>query len=219
MRAHSGMDRRHGDNSSALPRKATGPVLLDDPPFSGYTFAQAAKILRRSGFAVDRIAAVFPDPGDSAVLDAGQSSVSPVASASRSCDHHHRTGRLAHHAIAGTSRRRLVLDRVLSGQRLSAHRGRRSQPSSGRACIEGWKVRRKKHGGPGQRVYEVHLEASDGSRGTRLVMALKGVGFGYLSYHAFLAGSQLKSEFVPPLLGFLATACSLRNGSNQTRSR
>ncbi len=38
------------------------------------------------------------------------------------------------------------------------------------------------------------------ARGQRDFVMAKGVGFGYLSYHAFLAGSQL-SEFVPPLLG------------------
>jgi hydroxymethylpyrimidine pyrophosphatase-like HAD family hydrolase len=54
-----------------------------------------------------------------------------------------------------------------------------------------------------KRVYEVSLLGRDGSSETRYVLA-KSVGWGWLGYHAFLAGERL-AEFVPPLLG-------LRNG-------
>jgi len=50
-----------------------------------------------------------------------------------------------------------------------------------------------------KRVYEVHLRDEAGSSETRFVLA-KSVGWGWLSYHAFLAGERL-AEFVPPLLG------------------
>jgi hydroxymethylpyrimidine pyrophosphatase-like HAD family hydrolase len=54
-----------------------------------------------------------------------------------------------------------------------------------------------------KRVYEVRLRDHEGSFETRFVLA-KSVGWGWLGYHAFLAGERL-AEFVPPLLG-------LRNG-------
>jgi hypothetical protein len=50
-----------------------------------------------------------------------------------------------------------------------------------------------------KRVYEVELRGAQDSLERRLVMA-KSVGWGWLSYHAFLAGQRL-AEFVPPVLG------------------
>jgi hydroxymethylpyrimidine pyrophosphatase-like HAD family hydrolase len=50
-----------------------------------------------------------------------------------------------------------------------------------------------------KRVFEVRLLKRDGAEETRYVLA-KSVGWGWLGYHAFLAGEAL-SEFVPPLLG------------------
>ncbi len=50
-----------------------------------------------------------------------------------------------------------------------------------------------------KRVYEVCLETSDGQTETRFVLA-KSVGWGWLSYHAFLVGQHL-AGFVPPMLG------------------
>jgi hydroxymethylpyrimidine pyrophosphatase-like HAD family hydrolase len=49
-----------------------------------------------------------------------------------------------------------------------------------------------------KRVYEVHLDTTRGKE-VRYVLA-KGVGWGWLSYHAFLVGHRL-SGFVPPVLG------------------
>src|SRR3989442_13509299 len=54
-----------------------------------------------------------------------------------------------------------------------------------------------------KRIYELRLQNGVGSTETRYVLA-KSVGWGWLGYHAFVAGAHL-SEFVPPLLG-------LRNG-------
>jgi len=54
-----------------------------------------------------------------------------------------------------------------------------------------------------KRVYKVTLSTESGSLETRYVLA-KSVGWGWLSYHAFLAGERL-AHFVTPLLG-------LRNG-------
>jgi hydroxymethylpyrimidine pyrophosphatase-like HAD family hydrolase len=50
-----------------------------------------------------------------------------------------------------------------------------------------------------KRVYEVHLTDAAGQDEIRHVVA-KSVGWGWLGYHAFLAGGKL-AEFVPPLLG------------------
>jgi len=54
-----------------------------------------------------------------------------------------------------------------------------------------------------KRVYKVKISNPSGYEETRYIMA-KGVGWGWLSYHAFLAGERL-AQFLPPLLG-------LRNG-------
>ncbi|MFI5007780.1 MAG: hypothetical protein ACHQKZ_10085, partial [Solirubrobacterales bacterium] len=50
-----------------------------------------------------------------------------------------------------------------------------------------------------KRVYELRLQRRDGGSETRFVLA-KSVGWGWLSYHAFLAAEAL-AGFVPPLLG------------------
>ena len=50
-----------------------------------------------------------------------------------------------------------------------------------------------------KRVYEVRAIDGRGRRQTRYVLA-KSVGWGWLSYHSFLAGDRL-SRFVPPVLG------------------
>jgi len=50
-----------------------------------------------------------------------------------------------------------------------------------------------------KRIYEVRLQTPQGQQETRYVLA-KSVGWGWLGYHAFLAGNRL-SGFVPPVLG------------------
>lgn len=50
-----------------------------------------------------------------------------------------------------------------------------------------------------KRIFEVHLETIQGHKETRYVLA-KSVGWGWLGYHAFLAGHRL-AGFVPPILG------------------
>jgi hydroxymethylpyrimidine pyrophosphatase-like HAD family hydrolase len=50
-----------------------------------------------------------------------------------------------------------------------------------------------------KRIYAVRLETPTGEIETRYVLA-KSVGWGWLGYHAFLAGHQL-AAFVPPILG------------------
>ena len=50
-----------------------------------------------------------------------------------------------------------------------------------------------------KRIFEVQLETPQGQKETRYVLA-KSVGWGWLGYHAFLAGHRL-AGFVPPILG------------------
>jgi hydroxymethylpyrimidine pyrophosphatase-like HAD family hydrolase len=50
-----------------------------------------------------------------------------------------------------------------------------------------------------KRVFEVQLETPEGKKQTKYVLA-KSVGWGWLSYRAFLTGHRL-SGFVPPILG------------------
>jgi hypothetical protein len=60
-----------------------------------------------------------------------------------------------------------------------------------------------------KRIFEVHLETPQGRKEIRYVLA-KSVGWGWLGYHAFLAGHRL-SGFVPPILGLRDGI--LRNGN------
>lgn len=48
-------------------------------------------------------------------------------------------------------------------------------------------------------VFEVLLETQEGEKQTKYILA-KSVGWGWLGYHAFLAGHRL-GEYVPPILG------------------
>jgi hydroxymethylpyrimidine pyrophosphatase-like HAD family hydrolase len=180
-----------------LTRRAAGgylAVLVDEPPGSGDTVALAVDAVRRQGFPDARIAALFPvhpmrrdwreHPEAAPLADLRILQVEPEEwHKQRLLDPKAAEGRLAEYYRARGFRgvrvqNTAAAERFNAGLRASAEETRRARI---------------------KRVYEVSLEKEEGQAETRFVLA-KGVGWGYLGYHALLAGRRL-AGFVPPVLG------------------
>jgi hypothetical protein len=170
-------------------------VLLDDPPTSGNTIAQAVDLLHRAGFPGDRLTVLFPVHRLRRNRNAHLESVSLMSRVILTLEPEqwHKNSLLE----PGNVERRLA-------EYFQNHGYVRSQviipsPSADAFNAQLEAMWDEKYRNRLKRVYQVRLDTADGSVETRFVLA-KSVGWGYLSYHAFHAGSRL-SRFVPPLLG------------------
>jgi hypothetical protein len=159
-------------------------VILDDPPHSGDTIVFAIDMAVAAGFGVERVAALVP--AHPAPRDWGKSlSLSGGTVLSLMPEEWHK--------------QRLLEPKAVEGRLAEYVRGAvRVRPAEEfnaelRACAEDERRTWLK------RVYEVCLQTPEGEAETRWVLA-KSVGWGWLGYHAFLAGQRL-GGFVPPLLG------------------
>ncbi|HJT76381.1 MAG TPA: HAD hydrolase family protein, partial [Gemmataceae bacterium] len=169
-------------------------VVVDEPPGSGDTIALAVDVARRAGFADDNLAVLFP------VHPMRQDWGSHVEAVSLA---NLRTLRLE---PEDWHKRRLLDPKAVEG-RLAEYYGARGWssvrvvpgPTAARfnaALSESAEETRRTRL---KCVYEVRLENPRGEAETRYVLA-KGVGWGYLSYHAVIAGHRLAGH-VPPVLG------------------
>jgi hydroxymethylpyrimidine pyrophosphatase-like HAD family hydrolase len=164
-------------------------VIVDDPPHTGGTIFTAFEIARQAGFGRDKLKAMVPAhpakrdwfkplPDDFVV------SLEPEKWHKRALlDPKEVQGRLAEYFRSQNFIRTTVVasDRV---EELNA-RMRSASPDERGARLK--------------RIFEVHLETLQGRKEIRYVLA-KSVGWGWLGYHAFLAGHRL-TGFVPPILG------------------
>ena len=164
-------------------------ALVDDPPHTAATILAAFDIVRRAGFLHDKFTALVPAhparrdcfehlPDDLVVSLAPEQwhkvALLEPAAAER---------RLAEYFRA----RNFVGTRVVTGGRGDELDDRLQSLASA------------ERGARLKRIFEVELTAHDGRRETRYVLA-KSVGWGWLGYHAFLAGHRLW-DFVAPMLG------------------
>jgi hypothetical protein len=164
-------------------------VIVDDPPHTGGTILTAFEIARRAGFAPGKLRALVPAhparpdwfkplPDDFVV------SLEPEQWRKRALmDPKEAQDRLADYF----GHRNFVRTRVVASARAEELNTRLQNASS------------DERGARLKRIFEVHLETSEGQKETRYVLA-KSVGWGWLGYHAFLAGRRL-AGFVPPMLG------------------
>jgi hydroxymethylpyrimidine pyrophosphatase-like HAD family hydrolase len=164
-------------------------LIVDDPPHTGGTIFTAFEIARRAGFAPGKMRALVPAhparrdwykplPDDFIV------SLEPEQWHKRALmDPKEVQGRLAEYF----RHRGFVRTRVVTNTHAEELNTRLQEASS------------DERGARLKRIFEVHLETFEGQTETRYVLA-KSVGWGWLGYHAFLAGQRL-SGFVPPMLG------------------
>jgi hydroxymethylpyrimidine pyrophosphatase-like HAD family hydrolase len=164
-------------------------VIVDDPPHTGGTILTALEIARRAGFALGKLRALVPPH------PARPNWFQPLSEDTViSLD-------------PGQWQKRRLLDLKTVQQRLSEYFGGRdytrvSLVASDRAEAMNARLQdavSDERGTRLKRIFEVHLETQQGRKEVRYVLA-KSVGWGWLGYHAFLAGTRL-SGFVPPVLG------------------
>ncbi len=164
-------------------------AIVDDPPHTGNSISLALDIARRSGFDLGKVTVLVPThparPNWSNSLPA--------------------------HLVISLApqqwHKKRLLDPKMVERRLSEYCGGHSLAEL--RLIESPRVAEfnarlqscadRKRGSMLKRVFEVCLHTGGGQIETRYVLA-KGVGIGWLGYHAFLAGHRL-SGFVPPIIG------------------
>jgi hydroxymethylpyrimidine pyrophosphatase-like HAD family hydrolase len=184
-----GPGRRERKALERFARQGYTAVILDDSPHTGGTIFTAFDIARRAGFATNRLKALIPahparpnwyEPlGDDTVISLApedwhkRSLLTPTAAQDRLAEYFRAQG--------------FVRTSVVDSSGVAELNERLAALSS------------DERGARLKRVFEVHLETGRGERDVRYVVA-KSVGWGWLGYHAFLAGYRL-SGLVPPILG------------------
>jgi hydroxymethylpyrimidine pyrophosphatase-like HAD family hydrolase len=169
-------------------------VILDDAPGTGDTIALAADLVRKSGFAKDRIIALAPVHPASRDWQRHLKSLPLIGTTVielqleewhkwRILDSAEAEGRVADFFHThGYSDVRLVASKAVEEFNARLEQG----------SVDDRRSRLK-------RIWEVQLQTAQGEMETRHVLA-KSVGWGWLGYHAFLAGHRL-AGLVPPVLG------------------
>jgi hydroxymethylpyrimidine pyrophosphatase-like HAD family hydrolase len=164
-------------------------LILDDPPHTAGTILRALGMVRRAGFGADKIRVLAPThparrnwskslPDDLVVsLQPDQwhkrRLLDPAAVESRLAEYFEMQNFVDIRVVASSY-----------ADELNARLQSRSDDQRSTRL---------------KRIYEVRLKTPGGQTQTRYVLA-KSVGWGWLGYHAFLAGQRL-SSFVPPILG------------------
>jgi hydroxymethylpyrimidine pyrophosphatase-like HAD family hydrolase len=164
-------------------------AIVDDPPHTGNSISLALDIARRSGFDLGKVTVLVPThparPSWSKSLPA--------------------------HLVISLDpeqwHKKRLLDPEIVQRRLSEYCG--GHGFAELRLIDSPRVAEfnarlqdsadRKRGSMLKQVYEMRLHTGRGQGETRYVLA-KGVGVGWLGYHAFLAGHRL-SGFVPPIFG------------------
>lgn len=169
-------------------------VLVDEPPDTGSTLATAADLVRKDGFAASDVVALLPVHPTRRDWASSYEflPLRGIRVLTLEPDQWHKRRLLEPHAVEG---------------RLAEYFTRRnySGVSVVASATAAWLNSRLQHLSEEKfhtrlkQIYELCLRTDDGGIETRYVLA-KSVGWGWLGYHAFIAGSRL-SEFVPPVLG------------------
>jgi hydroxymethylpyrimidine pyrophosphatase-like HAD family hydrolase len=169
-------------------------LVLDEPANTGSTLAKGVDLLRRAGIAASKIIGLFPVHPSRRDWQAGHEflPLSGIRILPLEPEQWFKHQLLQPSAVTRLveeyfSRRGYAEIKVAVGTtagQLNAQLQRRSE--------EKFHTRLK-------RIFEVQLRTHAGQAETRYILA-KGVGWGWLGYHAFIASEEL-SSFVPPVLG------------------
>lgn len=163
-------------------------LVVDDSPYTAGTIVLALDIVRRAGFSLDKLKALVPyHPARRDCLKV----LSDQIVISIEPEQWHKYRLLDPKLVEQRLAEYFQAPDVLS-VRLVASKAAEDFNAQLQSLASGDRGARLK------RVYEVRIEKRQGKE-TRYVLA-KSVGWGWLGYHAFLAGHRL-SGFVPPILG------------------
>jgi hydroxymethylpyrimidine pyrophosphatase-like HAD family hydrolase len=175
-------------------REGYRPVILDDSPRTGDTIVLAVDATHRAGFPPDRVVVLAPVHPASRDWRRNVESLPLAGTAVLTLEEPewHKRGLLAPEAVQGRLRE-YYESRQFSDVRLVDGPAAREINARLHSPPEDPRRARLK------RVYEVRMRDPWGREETRFVLA-KSVGWGWLGYHAYLAGRRL-AGFVPPVLG------------------
>lgn len=190
VQPNKGLGRWEAQELRRFARQGYTALILDDPPYTGNTLLLGLDLCHRAGFDIRKLKAVAPTHARRRNWSASLLSDDAVVTLQPEEWYKHRLleptvveGRLEeYYKEQGFTRIRLVA----SGR--AEEFNARLQSAS---CDER-SVRIK-------RIFEIQMNTPLGQDETRYILA-KSVGWGWLGYHAFLAGSRL-SGFVPNILG------------------
>lgn len=195
FRPKTGLARRESEVLEGSARKGALAVIVDEPPGTGGTLAKGVDFIRKAGFAASDVVALLPiHPTRREDWATGQGflSLSAIRVLPLEPEQYHKRQLFEPEAVEARlaeyfGRRRYSRVRVVASpaeERLNLILQRRLAGKFHTRLI---------------RIYKVQLERDDVQAETRHVLA-KSVGWGWLGYHALIAGERL-SAFVPPLLG------------------
>ncbi|HVS40205.1 MAG TPA: HAD hydrolase family protein, partial [Gemmataceae bacterium] len=166
-------------------------AILDDPPYTGDTFVRAVDMARKAGFAAESVAVLVPSHPAARDWTASLARSGTVVVSLAPGEWHKQ--RLLDAKQVEIRLGEYYQERRGSGVRVVADGPPEAFGGLQRGCPQDPRSARLK------RVYEVRLSTAEGGEETRYFLA-KSVGWGWLGYHAFLAGRRL-AAFVPPVLG------------------
>jgi hydroxymethylpyrimidine pyrophosphatase-like HAD family hydrolase len=164
-------------------------LIVDDPPHTGGTIFTAFEIAGRAGFGRDKVKALVP------AHPAKRDWFKPLPDdlvVSLEPEEWYKCALLESNAVQSRLAeyfriQNFVRTIVVASERVEEFNAHLQSSSS------------DERGTRLKRIFEVHLETLQGRKEIRYVLA-KSVGWGWLGYHAFLAGHRL-AGFVPPILG------------------
>ena len=183
-----GLSRREKKQLRHFAARGFWALIVDDPPESSRTLLAASDVARRAGFRRESIKFLPPTHPSTPSWYKGLPENSVITLLP---DQWHKR-ELLDAKVVERQLREYLGTRNCSVSVVASHRadefnaGLRSLGSDERG------VRLK-------RVFEIRLQTPDGERQTKYVLA-KSVGWGWLSYRAFLVGQRLTGH-VPPVLG------------------
>src|SRR5262249_2526783 len=169
-------------------------LIVDESIHSGHTLAKAVILLREFGFADTNLVVLnpaepaFPDWKASRIFQ----SLSKITTITLEPEERYKQRLLDSNAVEVRLQEYFQARGYVEARVSTTAQAKRLNLHWQEKPPERVDVRRK-------RIYPVKLKRSDGAGEVRYVLA-KSVGWGWLSYHAFLAAQKL-SAFVPPLLG------------------
>jgi len=169
-------------------------VLVDEPVDTGSTFAKGVDLLRQAGYARDDVVVLLPIHPSRRDWVSGDESLllSDICILPLEPEEWHKQ-----HLFEPEVVERRVAEYFLKRQYRSANVI--ATPTAELLNSQLQSLSEKKFHTRLKRIYEVRLQNPAGQFETRYILA-KGVGWGWLSYHAFIAGDRL-ARFVPPMLG------------------
>ncbi len=175
-------------------RSGARAVIVDEPPDTGSTLANAVGILRKAGIIARDVVALLPVHPTRRDWNRGYEflPLAEVCVLTLLPEEWHKHRRLEPDVVESLLQTYYGKRAYVNARVMTSTTAERFNAQLQHLSEEKFHTRLK-------RVYEVRLRTHAGQIETRYVLA-KSVGWGWLGYHAFIAAQEL-SDFVPPVLG------------------